>query len=209
MPRGLRSGLVVNQEHRVQQDEERPDTILSHRRKGSVDLAGTLCPQGLKSHPQCQRGDLRFSQLGRVGEIGWVPEDGHPGDLGHHFPEQPQLFSHQLVRVDGQAGDVSPWPCDADDESGRHGIINVRHDDRNRLGRLFSSLGYYGPHRNDHVHLETDQLGGKVREAFVLPLRPSVHKNDALIFDIADIAQPSPEDIDIGLEQRVRTGARR
>jgi hypothetical protein len=43
-------------------------------------------------------------------------------------------------------------------------------------------------HRQQDVHLETDQLGREGRESLVLPFRPAVLHDEVLAFDIAELA---------------------
>jgi len=107
------------------------------RHKGSVDLLKILRLQGMQPYPQGLGCGFRLSQLRSMSGIGWIREDGHQGDLRHHFPEELQLLPHQGVSVHGHAGDVSPWPRETDDESGHYGIISGRYDDGDCLGRSF------------------------------------------------------------------------
>jgi hypothetical protein len=140
--------------------------------------------------------------------IGWIREDGHQGDLRHHFHEELQLLPHRVVSVHRHAGDVSPWPRETDDESGHFGIISGRYDDGDCLGRSFGRPDRQS-HCYDHIYLQVNQLGSQIGKPIVLPLSPSVFNVYGLPFDIAEFAQPSRKGIEMGLDERVRTGARR
>jgi hypothetical protein len=49
--------------------------------------------------------------------------------------------------------------------------------------------------RQDDVHLQTNQLRGKLGKPLGLSLRPSVFNRDALTFHIAELPERFPEDI--------------
>jgi hypothetical protein len=69
---------------------------------------------------------------------------------------------------------------------------------RGALGRT----GCCGSHRHHHRHLELDQLGRQVGEPLDPPLRPTVHNDEVLAFDIAELTQPLPEGVDRGVAIR-------
>jgi hypothetical protein len=62
------------------------------------------------------------------------------------------------------------------------------HDDGDRLGRVFSSLRRSAPNGNDNVTVETNQLGGKFWQMFILPLRMAELNGEVLPLDVTDLA---------------------
>jgi hypothetical protein len=92
----------------------------------------------------------------------WIPEDGHPGDPGDHLPEQRELFPRHLKGKHGQSRHVPARPRKAGDEPRPHRIAGTRHDDRDCPRRLLGHHDILRCRRDNHVDLETNQLGGEV-----------------------------------------------
>jgi hypothetical protein len=115
------------------------------------------------------------------------------GKLRNDLLEQLQPLSRQL-RDDGrQPGDVAGGSRQARDEPGRNRVTGRRHDDgdgpRSLLGRL--SIGIETG--DDHVNLETDEIGRKVRETLGSSLRVSELDVDVLPLDPSDVREALPE----------------
>jgi hypothetical protein len=87
----------------------------------------------------------------------------------------------------------------AGDESAPYGIINERHDDRDRPGGLLGGLGRCPTHRDDDVHLQTDQVGREGGVAIILALGPSGLDGDVLTVHIAQLAQALAEGLEPAL----------
>jgi hypothetical protein len=94
----------------------------------------------------------------------------------------------------------------AGDESAPQGIIDERHDDRDRPGRLLGSLGRGPALRNDDIHLQTDQVSREGGVAIILALGPAEFDDDVLTFHVAQLAQALAEGLETAVSCRVRSG---
>jgi hypothetical protein len=105
---------------------------------------------------------------------------------------------------EGQAGDVPARPGQARDHPGCDGIGHRPNDDRDRLGHLLGRQRAGHRCRHEDVHVQPDQLGDERGEALGLALRRSVLNGNVVALDVAQVAQPLPEGLDLGgLRSRV------
>ena len=118
-------------------------------------------------HKQCVAGIVR------------ICEDGHSGDFGDDLLEHLQLLPDQRGRYEGQPGDVSSWAREAGDESRRHRITNVHHDDGDRLGRFFAAWVAGKPAATMTFTLRrTSPAAGPGSRSYC----PSAHRNSMAMF---------------------------
>ena len=64
-----------------------------------------------------------------------------------------------------------------------------RHDNGDRRGRLLGRYGSGVGPRDDDIHLESDQLGGEVRQPFTLSVRETVLTNKVPALDVAKLTE--------------------
>jgi hypothetical protein len=86
--REVRDACSVSPKHDVRQDDEGTGMLSAHGRERLVEGIGSPCLEGARPHPQRPRRDLRLLHEERVLDVGGVPEDSHPGDLGDGLLEQ-------------------------------------------------------------------------------------------------------------------------
>jgi hypothetical protein len=87
-----------------------------------------------------------------------------------------------------QPGDVPARVSEALDEPLGHGVGAGRHNDRDRRGCLLER-GQRWPGGDDHVHLETDQLGSQDGVALGLALSSASLGHEMLSIHVAELAQ--------------------
>jgi hypothetical protein len=103
------------------------------------------------------------------------------------------------LRVKGAGPrDVPTGPLQIGDQSTGNWIDYHSEDDGDGRGCVLGSHSPYTTHHTDHVHLETDQFGGKFRQAVEPPLRPSVLDDDVPALNIAEVAKPLLERLECG-----------
>src|SRR5450756_679265 len=83
--------------------------------------------------------------------------------------------------------------CKARDQSSPHWISRDRNNNRDRTGCLFGSLSGRRVHRDDDIHIETDELRSERRETVNLTFRVSVLDADALSFDPSEVPETLSE----------------
>ncbi len=123
----------------------------------------------------------------------WIPEHSNTGELGKHFLEQLQPFSVQLLGHLGQPRDVAAGPRQALSQPQRNRVTRCRHNDRDCPGSSLGSQSIGSTGCDDHVDLETDEIGCEVREAIVFTLRIAVLDVDVLALDPAVVSETEPE----------------
>src|SRR5262245_49757203 len=69
-------------------------------------------------------------------------------------------------------------------------ITDVHHHDWDRSGRLFRRPGCWSGGRNNHVHVEPDELHSKIGEALGLAFRVPALYDEILAFYIAPLSEP-------------------
>jgi len=67
------------------------------------------------------------------------------------------------------------------------------------LAACWTAMGGLPTHRNDDVHLQTDQVGREGGVAIILALGPSGLDGDVLTFHIAQLAQALAEGLETAL----------
>ena len=94
-----------------------------------------------------------------------------------------------------QPREVPARTSEALDKPLAHRVGDARDDDGNRRGCLLQR-GQHGPWGDNHVHLETDQLGHEVGEALRLALAPARLGHEMLAIHVAKLAQSALERVD-------------
>jgi len=69
----------------------------------------------------------------------------------------------------------------------------LRHHNGNRAGRLLGSTARLGPHRDQDIDPELDQLRDEVGEPLVSALLPAIRNGNGLALDVAALAQALAE----------------
>src|SRR5262249_25960931 len=119
----------------------------------------------------------------------WIPEHSYAGELGNSVLEQLQPFTRQFRGNVGLAGDVAAGSRKAISESATDRVSYRCHNDRDCRGSVFGSQGIWSNGSNDHVNLETHQLGCERGEPIVFTFRISVFNADVFSFNPSELAQ--------------------
>src|SRR5262249_28344309 len=109
------------------------------------------------------------------------------------FLEQLKSFSAQVRRHSGHPSNVAPRFSQAGDVAGPDWITMQPEDNGNGGRRSLDSTRLRGRRRNDDVHVEADQLGGKLRQSLGLALGIAVLDDDGLPLDVAQLSQTLAE----------------
>jgi hypothetical protein len=134
-----------------------------------------------------------------------VPEKDYPGERGHHVGQELDVFGDDLFILGGEPGEVPAGMREArrETEPDRVGQEDGA-DNRDAAGGLLDSPECGGPGRDDHVHLEPDEVSGELRMAIGLPFGPAVLDAEVLPFDPPQVAEALPKRLDErGRELRV------
>ena len=91
-----------------------------------------------------------------------------------------------------QPCEVPARVCEALDEPLTYRVAGDRHDDGDRRGRLLERA-QRRPGGDNHIHLETDQLGGQTGEALRPALAPARFGHEMLSVHVAELAQSVQE----------------
>ena len=87
-----------------------------------------------------------------------------------------------------------------------NGVSHGDAHDWDRAGRLLPSSHRQGRHRNDHVHPNTDKLGGDLGKAFLAPCYVAGLDDHVSALDPAKITHPSEKEsilsLDLGARRR-------
>jgi hypothetical protein len=90
-------------------------------------------------------------------------EDGHARDRPDDLLEQLQLLAAQLWQIEEHPRDIATRLRQAPHESHGQGItLEVDGNDRNAAGRLLGCRQGARPSREDDVHVETNEVDGKL-----------------------------------------------
>src|SRR5262245_56781197 len=177
--------------YRVREHEECSRAFFRHCREGAVEFVRTSSLQELKLHSQRPGRDVHLSYRELLGRIGRVREDRHPTDCGRDFLEQLQLLAGSVHS--GHPCDVPARACEVCAQTEANRIACVCYHNGDRLGRVLGCQGGLRRRHDDDVHLETNQLGGKVGHR----VRPTLSKTsvdgDVLPFNPPELAQPFAE----------------
>ena len=87
---------------------------------------------------------------------------------------------------------LPPWPRQAGCEAACDGITNMKHH-RKRLRRFHRDPGSGCTGRHDDLCLRTHQLSGKRPQFVICPRGSAPVDNDALAFDVTELAQRLPQ----------------
>ena len=128
-----------------------------------------------------------------------VPQHRDAGELGNGLLEQLQSFASQIHRDGGDPGDVSARPRQAVDQAIRDRIAGNHKNDRGRLGSFLQSQRFSRRGRNQHVHVETDQLFSQDVEPVALIFRGLRVSRESFV-----LAIPRAERMEISLDSRQR-----
>ena len=102
--------------------------LLHHCGERAVELVGTahFDEEQLYVQHWCHRSPL--FEIGEMGGVIRIPEEGHARDPGNELLKELQPFGTHFCAKDGIAGDIPPWPCKACHEPRSHRIANCDHD---------------------------------------------------------------------------------
>jgi hypothetical protein len=122
-----------------------------------------------------------------------VPYNRDAGRARRHDPQQLESLGSQLA-VDGRhPRDVSARLPEIGNEADRHWIRPGGHHDRDGHGGPLRRKRRDRRCRDDNVHLETHELGSKLRESVVVVLCPARLKGDVLPLHVGELAHPLAE----------------
>jgi hypothetical protein len=157
--------ILVLQGQDTRRHEERMVTLAGHCGKGTPKLVRRSHLE--RAHAECQgrRRLLQLLQDEHVGSVGGIVEHREAGSSWDDFLQELQPFSAQLAADARQPGDVATRSREVGHEPGANRVRNNREDDGDRAGRLLGGQRLRRTRSDDYVHLETDELGGKLRQA--------------------------------------------
>src|SRR4029453_7917658 len=147
----------------------------------------------MKLDPQPLCRELKFFPTERGGPSLGIPEYGNTGELGNNLLEQLQPLSSQLRDDACQPCDVATGPRQALDEPSSNGVSRRRHNDRDGRGSLLGSQGIRIKGCDDNVWLETDEIGGEIREALDSTLCITVLNPDVLALNPSEVGETLSE----------------
>jgi hypothetical protein len=105
----------------------------------------------LDGEAQSARGGLRLPKLRLLARVHHIRQDGDSGDSRQGFLEQPQTFLHQLVRQEGDAGEVPARTREAADKLGLDRVAAEAEHDSGRPRRRLGAEDHRAD-RDDDVH---------------------------------------------------------
>ena len=130
--------------------------------------------------------------------LGRAYENANPRDGRHRFLDQFESLADKcIISGDPSPGDVSARPRDALDGTAGDWILQPDRDDGNRARDIAHSEQTRLRRSDDHVRLETDQLGGQRWHTFGHALGESQREGHVAALEIAKLAQPRPETLDV------------
>ena len=176
--------------------------LLAHRGEYPLETVRSSYLPRLKSQPQRTRRELGESLSPRVhwpeGPDRKEPRRGQAlgtaslSSSSRFPPSSGERFVRPVTLPPGRAR-LSMKPASTGSEP------SARHNDGNRLGRILGRPDVRVPScYHDDINLETHQLGRKLREPIVVPLRISVLNGDVLSFYVAKLAQSQPNSFGTG-----------
>jgi hypothetical protein len=150
----------------------------------------------LEPHVVCVRPGLPDRDAG-TSAVG-IPQHRHARPVRQKVAEEVQPLRGQVGRQRRYAGDVPARPREARDDSQLDRIASRRHDDG--YGGRRGVRGHERRHsgRDDDVHVEPHELGGKVGKPLDLTPRPSPLEGDGTTFDMAQLAHAPQEAVPPG-----------
>jgi hypothetical protein len=109
------------------------------------------------------------------------------------------MFAAQFGKIEKQAGNVAPGPCDALHQPSLNGInFEVNTDDRDRFRRALSCCQSPSAPGENHVNLETCKFECQVGKQFRFAVRRSVLECDVQSLNVAGLALPLHKCIPVG-----------
>ena len=185
--------VSLGNEHRVLVHRERAGLSLYEAGQGALDICRALRFRRVQVELQRQSGMFHHFERRSVARIVRIQKHAHTIQLRQGFLEELQPFGAELANEKGRSGDVAAWTCKAVNQPSRDGVAGDSHHDGNRGRRSLGGAGRGWRVRHQNVWLEPNQLDGQLREACVLPLRPSEVDHDVLALDVAQAAKPFSE----------------
>ena len=126
--------------------------------------------------------------------IGRIGQHGNANGLGHQLVQKCQSLRTQLSCEKIDAGQVSPRPGEADDETELDGVLADAEDDRDRRGRSFGSKrSSVAGWRGDNGHATTHEFSHERRQAIELALQPVVLHRHVLALEVAGFVEALAE----------------
>jgi hypothetical protein len=92
--------------------------------------------------------------------------------------------------------EIPARPREAGDEPARDGVSGCDHDDGDRAGRVLGGQGPWRRSGDDHVNLQTSELGRELGEPTKLALRKPILEGKILALDPAQVAEPLAKRLD-------------
>jgi len=186
-------GSIVGQ-YRIGQDEDRVGALLPQGSEQGIVVIGLLGVDRVDRQPGPHGRALHGLELLGGGRIGSVAEHPDSLDCRERLLEDVEPLGAQLRRQHGDPGHVAARAAETRHEPGLHGIDAAeRHDDRDRPGRVSRRADGARSHRDDHVDIRPNQLGGQAREPAEVALRESILERDVLPRQVAQLAHRLPE----------------
>src|SRR5262249_16735397 len=122
--------------------------------------------------------------------------------------QQPQPLRLKVENKRAHARDVAAGVIQVRDEAAFDWVVAEEDDNRYGCGRRLGCQGrYLTGECNDDGHLPTHQIGGKVGQAFVLTVGPTIIEGDVLTIDESGIIEASPDHRNERQVNGGRTGA--
>jgi hypothetical protein len=144
----------------------------------------------LEGDAQRRRRALGLSPVEGLGGIRRVPEDGDARHSGKRFLQHLEPFRAELRQHLGHAGDVPAGLGKAGNVARSDRIAMPREDDRNGHGRFSGCIRLRRSHREDYVHVQAHQLGGKRGQPLKFAVGVAVLDGDVLSVHIPEFPQP-------------------
>jgi hypothetical protein len=116
--------------------------------------------------------------------------------LGQNLFKNLQPLAAQFRAGIHQPGNVPAGPSEAGSMSGHYQVSGYANNDGNGPSGLFQGADRRLSVRDDDIHPQINQFGGKLRKAIRFPFRPAVLDDDVLPLNVTEIAQTLSERLD-------------
>src|SRR5215471_17128320 len=127
-----------------------------------------------------------------------LDEQANASELRNDLLEQFQPLAGQLRRKEGHTGRVLARSREARYEVIANRVGDRRHDERSRLVELANSDDCFRAVRNNHVHIQLEQLLGQIGQSFSPPGSPSIYQDEILTLDVTELLQSVLKSVDGG-----------
>src|SRR5712671_6246028 len=87
--------------------------LLQHCGEGAVELVGTAHLDEEQLYVQRWRHSSPLFEIGEMGGVIRIPEEGHARGPGNDLLKELQPFGTHFCAEDGIADDIPPWPGEA------------------------------------------------------------------------------------------------